>query len=92
MKGRTAGDINKESSIRGEHTMKMESVQERLKQWGELIITTASGEMYEIHLGDTSFDLQQRVIKLSTPSADFLIDGDSVENIKQHYGHKVEDH
>lgn len=37
--------------------MKMESVQERLKLWGELIITTASGEMYEIHLGDTSFDL-----------------------------------
>jgi hypothetical protein len=70
--------------------MKMEAVQERLQQWGELIITTASGEMYEIHLGDTVFDREQRVIKLSTPKADYLIDGDSVENIKQHYGHKVE--
>lgn len=71
--------------------MKMEAVQERLQQWGELIITTASGEMYEIHLGDTIFDREQRVIKLSTPNGDYLIDGDSVENIKQHYGHKVED-
>ncbi|MDR6224365.1 hypothetical protein [Desmospora profundinema] len=68
----------------------MEAVQERLKQWGELIITTASGEMYEIHLGDTIFDLEQRIIILSTPNGDYLIDGDSVENIKQHYGHKVD--
>jgi hypothetical protein len=71
--------------------MKMEAVQERLKQWGELIITTASGERYEIHLGDTTFDFQQRLIKLSTPEGDYLIDGDTIENIKQHYGHKVED-
>ncbi len=71
--------------------MKMEAVEKRLKKWGELIITTASGEMYEIHHGDTSFDTEQRVIKLETPQADYLIDGDSVENIKQHYGHKVEE-
>lgn len=69
--------------------MKMEMVQQQLQQWGELIITTASGEAYEIHLGDTEFDTEQRMIKLSTPDADYILDGDSVENIKKHYGHKV---
>ncbi|WP_040949957.1 hypothetical protein [Gorillibacterium massiliense] len=68
--------------------MKMEAVEHELKNWGELIITTASGEVYEIHLGDTSFDTKGRVIKLTTPEAEFLIDGDAVENIKKHYGHR----
>lgn len=71
--------------------MKMEAVQERLKKWGELIITMSSGEVYEIHLGDTSFDSEKRLIKLRTTSGDYLIDGDAVENIKEHYGHRKED-
>ncbi|GGJ11959.1 hypothetical protein GCM10010885_21670 [Alicyclobacillus cellulosilyticus] len=70
--------------------MRMEAVQEQLQQWGELIITTAAGESYEIHLGDTTFDVAKRVIKLSTPDAEYLIDGDAVENVKKHYGHKVD--
>ena len=69
--------------------MKMESVQEQLTNWGELIITTDAGESFEIHLGDTKFDSNQRTIILSTPEAKFIIDGDAVENVKKHYGHKV---
>ncbi|GMA51450.1 hypothetical protein GCM10025857_28070 [Alicyclobacillus contaminans] len=71
--------------------MKMEAVQEQLRQWGELIITTAAGESYEIHLGDTAFDVAGRVITLTTPNAVYLIDGDAVENVKKHYGHKLEE-
>lgn len=71
--------------------MKLEAVKRELEHWGELIITTAAGDQYEIHLGDTEFDLQDRVIKLTTPEAKFLIGGDAVENVKKHYGHKVQD-
>lgn len=68
--------------------MKMEIVQQQLQEWGELIITTASGESFEIHLGDTEFDAEQRMIILKVPEAEYLIDGDSVETITKHYGHK----
>lgn len=71
--------------------MKMEIVKAELEQWGELIITTAAGDQYEIHLGDTEFDMQNRLIKLKAPSALHVIDGDSVEAITKHYGHKMED-
>lgn len=67
----------------------MEAVQEELQQWGELMITTAGGEGYEIHLGDTEFDTTARVIRLKTPTANFVIAGDSVESIQKHYGHPV---
>lgn len=67
--------------------MKMEAVQKELQHWGELLITTAGGQHFEIHLGDTEFDLQNRVIRLRTPSAHFVIDGDSIETIQMHYGH-----
>jgi hypothetical protein len=69
--------------------MKMETVQAELKSWGELLIVTAGGQGYEIHLGDTEFDTQARIIKLKTPHADFVIEGDSVEAIQKHYGHPV---
>lgn len=69
--------------------MKMEAVQKELQTWGELMITTASGETYEIHLGDTEFDTAARVIRLKTPESDFVIAGDSVEAIQKHYGHPV---
>ena len=68
--------------------MKMEAVKKELAQWGELIISTSGGEKYEIHLGDTTFDTESRTIRLTTPAALFLIDGDSVESIEKHYGHK----
>jgi photosystem II stability/assembly factor-like uncharacterized protein len=61
--------------------MKMESVQEQLTKWGELIITTDAGETYEIHLGDTKYNSNQQAIILTTPEAEFIIDGDAVENV-----------
>lgn len=69
--------------------MKMEAVFEELRRWGEIMITTDAGETYEIHLGDTEFDLSERVIRLKTPSSDFVIAGDSVASIQKHYGHPV---
>ena len=71
--------------------MKLEAVKKELEAWGELIITTNAGDEYEIHLGDTRFDLEGRVITLKTPEADYVIDGDAVENIKKHYGHRLKD-
>jgi len=70
--------------------MRMEVVKKELEQWGELVITTAAGDRYEIHLGDTTFDLENRVIQLKTPTAVYEIDGDSVESVEKHYGHKEE--
>lgn len=71
--------------------MKLETVEKELQNWGELIVTTSAGESYELHLGDTKFDMAKRMIMLSTPTGDYLIDGDSVEDIKKHYGHKLGD-
>jgi len=70
--------------------MQLEAVKRELEAWGEIIITTAAGERYELHLGDTTFDLERRVIKLTTPDAEYIIDGDAVENVKKHYGHRVD--
>ena len=69
--------------------MKLEAVQAELQEWGEIMITTESGEAYEIHLGDTEFDMQNRVIRLRTPDADFVIHGDAVASIQKHYGRPV---
>lgn len=69
--------------------MKMETVQAELRGWGELLVTTSAGESYEIHLGDTAFDFDARMIRLKTPDADFVIEGDSVESIQKHYGHPI---
>lgn len=71
--------------------MQLEAVKRELEHWGEIIITTAAGERYELHLGDTEFDLENRVIKLTTPSAEYLLDGDAVENVKKHYGQREGD-
>lgn len=68
--------------------MKMEQVQELLAQWGEIIITTSGGQSFELHLGDTEFDTGERLIRLQTPDARYIIDGDSVESVTQHYGHR----
>ncbi len=70
--------------------MKMEMVRAELEAWGELIITTEAGDRYEIHLGDTEFDTEARVIRLNTPQAQYVIDGDEVESITKHYGHRHE--
>lgn len=70
--------------------MKLETVHELLQEWGELIITTAAGDRYEIHLGDTKFDMEQRLLILRSPHAIHVIDGDSVESVTQHYGHVKE--
>lgn len=69
--------------------LKMETVHAELKGWGEIIITTEGGEEFEIHLGDTTFDFNARIITLKTPDSDYVIDGDSVESIRKHYGHRA---
>lgn len=70
--------------------MKMETVQKELQHWGELIITTDAGDVYEIHLGDTKFEMDSRVISFRTPNADIAIAGDSIESIMKHFSHKSE--
>lgn len=70
--------------------MEMEVVLAELQEWGELMVTTDAGVTYELHLGDTEFDTETRLIRLKTPKAVYLIDGDSIEAIKKHYGHPVE--
>lgn len=68
--------------------IKLETVQEHLKSWGEIMITTGAGEVYELHIGDTQFDLQNRLIILQTPQARYIIDGEDVSSITMHYGHR----
>ncbi|HLS89390.1 MAG TPA: hypothetical protein VK008_07155 [Sphingobacteriaceae bacterium] len=70
--------------------MKMEKVQELLNKWGELIIYTSGGQVFEIHIGDTQFDTENRLIHLQGPDSKYVIDGDSIEVVKQHYGHQEE--
>ena len=65
----------------------MEFVEKELKGWGEIMIVTSAGQKFEIHIGDTEFDYDERVIRLKTPNSLFVIDGDSVESIEKHYGH-----
>lgn len=71
--------------------MKMELVQKELQAWGEAIVYTAAGQQFELHLGDTTFDFNERVIRLQGPSAKYVIDGDSIESITLHYGHPDSD-
>ena len=68
--------------------MKMEFVEQQLKEWGEIIIYTAGGATFELHLGDTKFDYDNRVIHLKAPDSLFVIDGDAVESVTKHYGHR----
>ena len=69
--------------------MKMEEIQERLQQWVELIITTDAGDTYEIHLGDTTFDVENRMIQFTATDAKIIITGDNVESVKMHFSHKI---
>jgi len=68
--------------------VKMEFVEKELKAWGEILVTTSGGQHFEIHLGDTEFDYENRVIRLKAPNAHHVIEGDSIETITKHYGHK----
>jgi len=68
----------------------MEFVEQELKSWGEIIIKTSGGTEFEIHLGDTEFDYDNRVIRLKSANAHYVIDGDAVESITKHYGHPGE--
>lgn len=70
--------------------MKMEDVQNLLTQWGEVVVTTSGGQTFELHLGDTEFDSGTRAIHLRAPDAKYTIDGDSIEVVQQHYGHKMD--
>lgn len=66
--------------------MKMELVQKELQAWGEVIVRTGGGQRFELHLGDSQFDTEARVIRLQGPSSNYVIDGDSVEVIEMHLG------
>lgn len=68
--------------------MKMEFVEQQLKEWGEIMIHTDAGATFELHLGDTKFDYDNRVIYLKSSGSLFVIDGDRVESITKHYGHR----
>lgn len=68
--------------------MKMETVLEFLQQWGEVMITTDAGQTFELHLGDTEFDFENRLITLRSSKAIYIIAGDSVEVIEQHFGER----
>ncbi|WP_054950677.1 hypothetical protein [Numidum massiliense] len=70
--------------------MKMEFVKQALDEWGEIIIQTSSGQSFELHTGDTTFDTDQRVIQFTASNAKFFIDGDSVEILKMHFSHAGE--
>jgi hypothetical protein len=70
--------------------VKLEIVHELLQEWGELIITTAAGDRFEIHLGDTQFDMERRLLTLRSPQATYVIDGDAIENVTKHYGHRMD--
>lgn len=67
--------------------MKMELVEKELRAWGEAIIVTSGGQKFELHLGDTQFDMDARVIRLQGPSSKYVIDGDSIEVVELHLGH-----
>lgn len=68
--------------------LKLELVKAELEHWGEIIVTTSAGERYELHLGDTTFDMEQRLIRLKSSDSQFVIDGDSIEAVEKHYGHR----
>ena len=67
--------------------MKMEFVEKELKSWGEIIITTSGGQKFEIHWATRSSTTTNRVIRLKSANALYVIEGDSVESITKHYGH-----
>lgn len=66
--------------------MKMELVQKELQGWGEIIVVTDAGQKFELHLGDTEFDYENRVIRLQSVRSKYVIDGDAIESIESHLG------
>lgn len=68
--------------------MKLEVIEEQLKRWGEVMIRTASGEEFELHLGDTTIDREKRLISFRSADSEYILDGDSVERVKMHWSHK----
>lgn len=69
--------------------MKLNVLEKELKQWGELILTTAEDHVFEIHLGDdVNFDTENDVLHIKTPQATYMIDADSIEYVTKHYAHK----
>lgn len=69
--------------------MKMELIKEYLEKWGEVIIRTSSGQVFELHIGDTSFDKENRVIKFTSADSKYVMDGDSIEVVQMHASHEA---
>lgn len=70
--------------------MRLEQVKAELERWGEIIVTLASGKRFELHLGDSQVDLQNRVIRVTGPSAHYVLDGDQVEQVELHFSHPMD--
>jgi len=68
--------------------VKLDVIQEQLKRWGEVMIRTASGEEFELHLGDTTIDTEKRLISFRSADSEYILDGDSVERVKMHWSLK----
>ncbi len=67
--------------------MKMEFV-EQLKEWAKLSFTPPVEPPTSLISGDTKFDYDNRVIHLKAPDSLYVIDGDAVESVTKHYGHR----
>lgn len=70
--------------------MRLEQVKAELERWGEVIVTLSSGQRFELHIGDTQFDLHNRLIRITSPAAQFVLDGDQIEHLEMHYSHPME--
>ncbi|MDI3270063.1 MAG: hypothetical protein QJR00_05095 [Bacillota bacterium] len=65
-------------------------LEEELQRWGEVIVRTASGAMFEFHRGDTQIDHENNLIRFKSSDAQWIIDGNSLEVLKMHWSHPEE--
>jgi hypothetical protein len=75
--------------IRGDADHEDGSCTQTVKRVGRAHHLNGCRDTFEIHLGDTTFDLENRVIQFTTPDAKHVIGGDSVESVRMHFSHKV---
>lgn len=73
--------------------MKLDSdgVKELLNEKGEIIVTMDSGERFELHKWDVSFDeFGDGVMEWDTGDQQFMLDAEAVESVEVHASHKIE--
>ncbi|CAM3517795.1 hypothetical protein AB1399_05630 [Hydrogenibacillus schlegelii] len=67
--------------------MKLDWIEAKLKEWGEVILRLDSGETLELHLGDTTFDHANNLIHFRSGDAIYYVDAEKVESLKMHLSH-----